>query len=98
MACQRSVMQQLLSMSTRTLDRLLKPFRIRYKHRGLTGTKPGYLLKNQSPIKTDNWDVTQPGFMEADTVAHCGNSLAGDFVWGLTLTDILTGWTESRAT
>ncbi len=36
--------------------------------------------------------------MEADTVAHCGNSLAGDFVWSLTLTDILTDWTECRAT
>ena len=42
--------------------------------------------------------MTQPGFMEADTVAHCGNSLAGDFVWSITLTDILTGWTEIRAT
>jgi hypothetical protein len=31
-------------------------------------------------------------------VAHCGNSLAGDFVWSLTMTDILTGWTECRAT
>ncbi len=36
--------------------------------------------------------------MEADTVAHCGNSLAGDFAWSLTLTDILTAWTEIRAT
>jgi hypothetical protein len=36
--------------------------------------------------------------MEADTVAHCGNSLAGDFVWSLTMTDILTTWTENRAT
>ena len=44
------------------------------------------------------WDVSQPGFMEADTVAHCGNSLAGDFVWSLTMTDILTTWTENRAT
>ena len=31
-------------------------------------------------------------------MAHCGNSLAGDFVWSLTLSDILTGWTECRAT
>lgn len=92
------IRHQLLSMSTGTLDRLLKSSRVRYKRHGLTGTKPGYLLKNQIPIKTDNWDVTQPGFMEADTVAHCGNSLAGEFVWSLTLTDILTGWTESRAT
>lgn len=36
--------------------------------------------------------------MEADTVAHCGNSLAGEFVWSLTMTDILTTWTENRAT
>lgn len=36
--------------------------------------------------------------MEADTVAHCGTSLSGDFVWSLTLTDIASGWTEDRAT
>jgi hypothetical protein len=36
--------------------------------------------------------------MEADTVAHCGNSLSGAFVWSLTLTDIHTTWTEIRAT
>ncbi|WP_143002925.1 hypothetical protein [Nitrosospira sp. Nsp1] len=55
-------------------------------------------MKHQIPIRTMHWDITLPGFMEADTVAHCGNSLAGDFVWGLTLSDILTGWTECRAT
>ena len=36
--------------------------------------------------------------MEADTVAHCGNSMAGDFIWSLTLTDIHSSWTECRAT
>ena len=58
----------------------------------------GTLLKNQIPIRTGFWDISVPGFMEADTVAHCGHSLAGDFVWSLTLTDILTGWTECWAT
>jgi hypothetical protein len=89
---------QLYGISPATIDRLLKPFRIEYPTKGLCGTKPGRLLKTQIPIRTDNWDVTQPGFMEVDTVAHCGNSLAGDFVWSLTMTDILTGWTENRAT
>lgn len=89
---------KLLKMSHSTIDRMLQPYRVKYKRHGLTGTKPGYLLKNQIPIKTDNWDVTQPGFMEADTVAHCGNSMAGDFAWSLTLTDISTAWTEIRAT
>jgi len=89
---------QLYAISPPTIDRLLKSLRIDYPSKGLSGTKPGRLLKNQIPIKTDNWDVTQPGFLETDTVAHCGNSLAGDFVWSLTMTDIFSGWTENRAT
>lgn len=92
------VAQKLLSISPATIDRLLLPTRIRSRKKGLGGTKPGRLLRNQIPIRTDNWDITQPGFMEADTVAHCGNSLLGDFIWSLTLTDIHSGWTECRAT
>jgi hypothetical protein len=87
----------LLAASASTLDRLLKAARVAHP-KGLCGTKPGTLLKKQIPIRCEHWDVTQPGFIEADTVAHCGNSLAGDFVWSLTMTDILTGWTECRAT
>jgi len=90
--------EKLLSISAATIDRVLKPVRVTYGRKGLSGTRPGTLLKNQIPIRTDFWDVTQPGFMEADTVAHCGDSLAGSFVWSLTMTDILTTWTENRAT
>lgn len=88
---------KLLSMGTGTIDRLLSPCRSKFARHGLCGTKPGSLIKNQIPIKTNQWEETRPGFMEADTVAHCGNSLVGDFVWSLTMTDILTGWTENRA-
>ena len=91
------IKDKLLKMSRATIDRLLKPNKVKYKRRGLSGTKPGTLLKNQIPIRTDNWDITKPGFCEADTVAHCGNSLVGDFVWSLTMTDIFSGWTENRA-
>lgn len=90
------VRQKLLAMSPATIDRLLKPLRALYK-KGRCSTKPGTLLKNQIPIKTHNWDVTRPGYFEADTVAHCGNSMAGDFVFSLTFTDIFSGWTENRA-
>jgi len=88
---------KLLKVSPSSIDRLLKPVRIRYKTKGLCGTKPGTLLKNQIPIKTNPWNTTKPGFFEADTVAHCGNSLSGDFVWSLTFTDISSAWTENRA-
>lgn len=89
---------KLLTVSAATIDRVLKPVRAAHGRKGLSGTKPGTLLKNQIPIRTHSWDISQPGFMEADTVAHCGNSLAGDFVWSLTMTDIDTTWTENRAT
>ena len=88
---------KLFSISAATIDRLLAPTRAMTRPRGRCTTKPGSLLRNQIPIRTHNWDITQPGFVEADTVAHCGNSLAGDFIWSLTLTDIHTGWTECRA-
>jgi hypothetical protein len=91
------IRQHVLSASAATLDRLLKPIRVKTT-KGMSGIRPGTLLKNQIPIRTGFWDASVPGFMEADTVAHCGNSLAGDFIWSLTLTDILTGWTECRAT
>lgn len=97
-ALSEETQKQLLAVSAATIDRLMKPIRVAHGRRGLSGTKPGSLLKTQIPIRTDFWDVSQPGFMEADTVAHCGNSLAGDFVWSLTMTDILTTWTEIRAT
>lgn len=89
--------QKLLKISARTLDRLMKPVRRRHGVRGRCGTRPGSLLKSQIPIKTDHADVNKPGVMEADTVAHCGNSLDGNFVWSLTLTDIFSAWTENRA-
>ena len=90
------VRQKLLDMSPATIDRLLKPLRAIYK-KGRCSTKPGTLLKNQIPIKTHNWDVTRPGYFEADTVAHCGNAIAGDYIFSLTFTDIFSGWTENRA-
>ncbi len=90
---------QLYRLSSSTIDRWLASYRQDCPpQKGLSGTKPGTLLKHQIPVKTDHWDVTQPGFLEADTVAHCGQSLAGDFVWSITYTDIFSTWTETRAT
>ena len=84
-------------ISPATIDRLLVQERLRVKRTGLSTTKPGTLLKQHIPIKTHQWDETRPGFLEADTVAHCGESMAGQFVLTLDLTDLATGWTEQRA-
>ena len=89
--------RKVLQISPAQIDRLLAPRKARAGGKGRCGTKPGGLLKNQIPIRTNHWDVTQPGFLEADTVAHCGNSLEGDFIWTVTYTDICSGWTSHRA-
>jgi len=93
----RAVRQDVLAISAAQADRLLAPRKARVQHRGRSGTKPGSLLKHHIAIRTDNWDITQPGWMEADTVAHCGTSLEGDFIWSVTYTDIHSGWTSLRA-
>jgi hypothetical protein len=84
-------------ISAATIDRMLQPLRASSGLKGRCGTRPGTLLKTQIPIRAQAWDETRPGFFEADTVAHCGASLAGSFIWSLTLTDIASGWTENRA-
>lgn len=84
----------LLKISHATIDRILKPVRVKYKGRGRSTTKPGTLLRKQIPIKTNQWDESRPGFLEADTVAHCGTSMAGMFAFTIDGVDIATGWTE----
>jgi hypothetical protein len=91
------VKQALLNISPPTIDRILKPIRIHFTKRGKSTTKPGNLLRKQIPIKTNQWDESCPGFFEADTVAHCGDSTAGMYVNTIDLVDIATGWTEQRA-
>lgn len=88
---------KLLQLSAATIDRLLAPCRARLGSRGRCGTRPGTLLRRQIPVRTEHWDVSGPGFIEADTVAHCGESMAGEFCWSVTATDIHTQWTETRA-
>jgi hypothetical protein len=88
--------QLLGSISPASVDRLLAACKAVHR-RGLSGTRPGSLLRQQIPIQGEVWNENKPGFLEADSVAHCGGSLAGSFVWSLTFTDLASSWTEGRA-
>jgi transposase InsO family protein len=88
----------LVSMSAATIDRRLVDERARCKIKGRVGTKPGSLLKSQIPVRTwAEWDDAVPGFVEIDTVFHDGGNRGGGHAFTLTVTDIATGWTESRS-
>ena len=87
----------LLRISPSSIDRILKPVRAQYTAHGRATTKPGTLLRKHIPVKTNQWDESRPGFLEADTVAHCGSSTEGMYANTLDCVDIATGWTEQRA-
>jgi hypothetical protein len=86
----------LQAMSAATVDRYLKPARDRMRIKGISTTKLSPLLGNSISIRTCADETPdRPGLIEADTVAHCGPTLIGEFARTLTMTDIVTGWTEN---
>ena len=91
------LLRSLRQISPATMDRIMRSARIHFRMRGRCTTKPGLLLKSHIPVKTNQWDEEKPGFIEADTVAHCGTSMGGLFASTLDCVDIATGWTEQRA-
>lgn len=87
--------EKLLAASGRTLDRLLEPLRVAGAGRSLT--RPGTLLRQQIPIRGSVWEEGKAGWLEVDTVALCGGSVAGEFVWMVDGVDHATTWVELRA-
>ncbi len=92
----KSLRRRVLAASAATLDRLLSTYRSAHPKRW-RAPKPGTLIKAQVPVRTDNHDITEPGSIEADSVAHCGGSLLGNLVSSVNLTDIVSQWTQTRA-
>lgn len=88
----------LREMSPSTMDRLLRREKERMRLKGIPTTKPGTLLKKDIPLRLGTeWDDAVPGYEEVDLVAHCGATTAGEYVNTLDVTDVCTGWTETRA-
>jgi hypothetical protein len=89
---------KLKKMSASTIDRLLASRRKAMCLKGRSGTKPGSLLKRDIPIRTGTeWDEDMVGFVEMDTVLHCGKTTRGQYCVSLDVTDIKTCWTEQHA-
>lgn len=88
---------QLRQVSLATVKRIVST----EKHRSIIRiggtTKPGSLLKRQISVRYGRWDETVPGWCETDTVAHCGEVLAGTFIYSLNLSDVATSWSEQVA-
>jgi len=90
---------KLLKMSHSTIDRLLKRFKKSLDRKKRSGTKRGHirLYQDRVPLHRFQDKIQKPGSLQADTVAHCGGSMSGHFIWTLNITDVFSGWCEQRA-
>lgn len=92
-----TVRRHLLAVSASTIDRMLSGARASAGgRRSRAKTTPA--VRRRVPVRTfADWHDPVPGFVEADLVVHCGESMAGSFASTLVLTDIASGWTECIA-
>ena len=92
------ISEKLHSISAATMKRYFRRMR-EQGGKGLTTTRPGSILRTEVPILTESqWDATEPGKMATDTVAHCGNTTEGQYIFSLDMVDPVTHWTAQRAT
>jgi hypothetical protein len=88
---------KLLAMKEHTVRRRASSFAWgHHKKKGLSATRPS-LLKTIIPIFKGPWKDKPPGYGQIDTVAHCGSTLLGDFVYTVNYTDTATYWVIPRA-
>jgi len=95
----RNVRDEVQGMSASTIDRRLRPVKVRC---GTPNRRRAFSLKEhrmEIPLKVEAWPEQYPktpGWIEVDTVAFCGGSMKGSFIWALTMTDVGSGWTRVR--
>lgn len=92
--------EEVLRMSASTIDRRLRAAKAKTGGGKRRRRESLDMHRREVPLKVESWPESypkEPGWIEADTVAHCGGSMAGSFVWTLTLTDVATAWTELRS-
>lgn len=89
--------EKLLLMSEHTVRLRVTKFREnRGGRKGLSSTRPSS-LKAIIPIFKGPWKDLPPGHEQIDTVAHCGDTLLGDFAYSLSAIDSAAYWTTTRA-
>lgn len=91
------VTAKLLNMSLGTMKKRVATFvRKQFLIHGKSTTEPSS-IHTLIPLRTGPWDTDPVGTLQIDTVAHCGGSVAGDFIYTVNSTDVSTLWGARRA-
>ena len=73
-------------ISAATIDRRLRPYKASIKDLNRRRRSCLEAHRREIPLKIDIWPSEgpdRPEYLEIDTVAHCGGSMVGSFVWTL---------------
>lgn len=88
---------KLRKMSVGSLKHYVGQFtRTRRNFGGKSTTQKSSVI-SMVPIRMDGWDEAETGVTQVDTVAHCGDTVAGDYAFTTNGADVSTLWGERRA-
>ena len=87
---------KLLAMSLPTVKRKVSGWKCESGRRGISTTTPS-AIKERVPLFAGKWTEVPVGQGQIDTVAHCGGSLTGDFIYSCGYVDVSSGWFEYTA-
>jgi len=82
---------KLLAMSMATVKRKVSGWQCESGRKGISTTTPS-AIKERVPIFQGSWHAVPVGMGQIDTIAHCGGSLAGDFIYSCGYVDVSSGW------
>jgi hypothetical protein len=86
--------EKLLEMSVATVKRNTTGWKC-LGRKGISTTTPS-AIKSRIPVFQGDWKTVKVGTGQIDTVAHCGSTMAGDFIFSCGYVDVSCGWIEYR--
>lgn len=92
-----ALLEQLERISISTVQRRLNRIRQDQPRLPRKRPRPRRPWLREIPMLRLPWNLSQPGYLEADLVHHCGSTAAGEYAYTLQTVDVATGWSERRA-
>jgi hypothetical protein len=88
---------KLRKMSVGSVKKYVGQFVRTRRNFGGRGTTEESSIISMVPIRMDGWEKAETGVVQVDTVAHCGDTVAGDFDFTVNGSDVATLWGSRRA-
>ena len=96
--CAISIKDHLKTMSPSRMDEFLRSPRLEHQRKVNSGTVPAKNhIKKLIRLRDPSLRYQEAGYMESDTVLHCGHYIWGIYTHTVSMTDLSSGWTVGGA-